>query len=71
MPRWKSMKTKKAAAKRFKITATGKVLYRRAGRRHLLGHKAAKRKRFLSKAGTVSETHVHHITDSLPFSHRG
>jgi large subunit ribosomal protein L35 len=71
MPRFKSMKTKKAARKRFKITATGKVTHYRAGRRHLLGHKAAKRKRFLSKEGTLSETHVHHIKNALPFDHRG
>lgn len=71
MPRHKPMKTKKAAAKRFKITATGKVTHYKAGRRHLLGHKSGKRKRFLGKDATVSETHAHHITDCLPFSHRG
>jgi large subunit ribosomal protein L35 len=71
MPRWKSAKTKKAAKKRFKITATGKVLRRGAGKRHLLGHKSSKNKRRLAAAGTVSETHAHHVTDVMPFSHRG
>jgi large subunit ribosomal protein L35 len=32
-------KTHSGASKRFKITATGKVLHERAGRRHLLEHK--------------------------------
>ncbi len=71
MPRWKAMKTKKAAAKRFKITATGKILRKGAGKRHLLGHKRAKVKRHLRNTLQVSETHKHHIEVSLPFSHRG
>ena len=71
MPRWKAAKTKKAAKKRFKITATGKVMFRGAGKRHLLGHKSSKHKRRLAGARSVSETHAHHITDVLPFSHRG
>lgn len=71
MPRWKSMKTKKAAAKRFKITATGKVMRYGAGKRHLLGHKSSKHKRRLSKTLAVSKTHEHHLLNVLPFSHRG
>ena len=71
MPRWKSAKTKKSAAKRFKITATGKVMHFCAGKRHLLGGKSSKRKRYLSKAREIDHTHTHHITDVLPFSHRG
>ena len=71
MPRWKSPKTKKAASKRFKITATGKVMAYGAGKRHLLGHKSSKHKRRLSKNSAISPTHEHHVTDVLPFSHRG
>jgi large subunit ribosomal protein L35 len=71
MPRWKPAKTKKAAKKRFKITASGKVLRYGAGKRHLLGHKSSKQKRRLGQTKSVSETHVHKITDVLPFSHRG
>ena len=40
-------KTKKAAAKRFKRTASGKILYFKAGARHLLSCKSRKRKRNL------------------------
>jgi len=71
MPRYKPTKTKKAAAKRFKITGTGKVLRRGTGKRHLLGSKSAKHKRRLGAARPVSESHQHMITDVMPFSHRG
>jgi large subunit ribosomal protein L35 len=39
------MKTNKAAKKRFKITATGKVLFRPAGKKHLMSGKNSKRRR--------------------------
>jgi large subunit ribosomal protein L35 len=71
MPRRKPNKTRKAAIKRFKITATGKVIRRGAGKRHLLGHKSAKQKRRLRASQAVSESHKHHVVDALPFSHRG
>jgi len=35
----KKQKTKKTVAKRFKVTKTGKVLYRQQGIRHLLSKK--------------------------------
>ena len=38
-------KTNKAARKRFKITATGKVLFWPAGRRHLQSAKSPKKRR--------------------------
>ncbi len=47
------MKTKKAVAKRFKKTATGKVKRAKAGRRHLLGSKSRSRKRGLRQAAIV------------------
>ncbi|MFL6545870.1 MAG: 50S ribosomal protein L35, partial [Candidatus Udaeobacter sp.] len=43
-------KTRKSVAKRFKITARGKVMRAHSARRHLLSAKNAKRKRRLSKA---------------------
>ena len=49
-------KTKKAVAKRFKITGTGKILRAHASRRHLLASKSAKRKRHLAKQGLVHDT---------------
>ena len=71
MPRWKSAKTKKAAKKRFKITATGKVMRYGAGKRHLNTNKSAKHKRRLGQTKAVHKTMEHHVLDVMPFSHRG
>src|SRR6266487_1183843 len=56
MRRPKGIKTKKSVAKRFKITATGKVLGSHAGRRHLLASKNPKRRRRLGKRTVVDKT---------------
>jgi large subunit ribosomal protein L35 len=47
------MKTKRAAAKRFKKTGTGKLKRYHAYKSHLLEGKTSKRKRHLRKAATV------------------
>lgn len=70
MPRIRRPKTKKSVAKRFKITARGKVLRSRAGRRHLLAGKSPKRRKSLGEQVVVGSTDAHRILDSLPFSHR-
>src|SRR5438105_15056162 len=62
-------KTRKAVAKRFKITARGKVLRAHSSRRHLLSTKSAKRKRHLSKAARVDSTDVARIKANLPFAY--
>jgi large subunit ribosomal protein L35 len=43
------MKTSSAAKKRFRVTASGKVVRRRAFKSHLLEHKSAKRRRVKRK----------------------
>ena len=45
------LKTNRAAAKRFKVTGSGKVKFTRANRRHLLTGKTAKNKRQAGLAG--------------------
>ena len=60
-------KTKKAVAKRFKITGTGKVLRSQASRRHLLVSKSAKRKRHLAKGAVLDSTDEARIKENLPF----
>jgi large subunit ribosomal protein L35 len=42
-------KTKKSVKKRVKVTKTGKVMFHRAGKGHLLSKKSAKRRRKLRK----------------------
>lgn len=69
MRRPKGIKTRKSVAKRFKITAGGKVLFAHAGRRHLLQTKNPKRRRALGKKGVVHSTDAYRITQNLPFSH--
>jgi large subunit ribosomal protein L35 len=48
------MKTKKAAAKRFRITGTGKVRFQRAGMRHNLENMSGKEQRHLSKEAELA-----------------
>jgi len=61
-------KTRKSVAKRFKITARGKVLRAHSSRRHLLSAKNAKRKRYLGKAALVDRTDVARVKANLPFA---
>jgi len=69
MRRPKGIKTRKSVTKRFKISGTGKVLFRGAGRRHLLQGKSPKRRRSLRKAAVLGSTDVYRIKQNLPFSH--
>ena len=69
MRRPKGIKTKKSVAKRFKITASGKVMRSRAGRRHLAETKVPKRRRALRGMVVVHPTDAYRITQCLPFSH--
>jgi large subunit ribosomal protein L35 len=48
------MKTRRAAAKRYTLTGSGKVKYKKQGMRHILSKKSTKRKRHLRKAGLLS-----------------
>jgi large subunit ribosomal protein L35 len=47
------MKSHRGAAKRFRLTRTGKLLHRRAGLNHNLGKKSAGRKRRLRRTANV------------------
>jgi len=58
------MKTHRGAAKRFKITGTGRILRRKAFRAHLLEKKASKRTRRLGRPSEVlggDRTHVERL----------
>ena len=61
------MKSKRAAAKRFKMTANGKIKHRKAYRSHLLGHKTTKLKRQLRGSSYVDETNVKAVKKMLPY----
>jgi large subunit ribosomal protein L35 len=58
-------KTRKAIAKRFRMTKRGKIKFGRSNRGHLLGHKSRKRKRQLRKGGIVSAADYDRIAGQL------
>ena len=59
------MKSKSAAAKRFKLTGSGKVKYKQMNLRHILTKKSPKRKRELRKSGILSESDSKKIKKQL------
>ena len=61
------MKTHKAAAKRYKVTASGKIERRHAGIGHLLQHKLESRKRKIFNDVEISSTHEDLISKELPY----
>ena len=62
------MKTKKASAKRFSLTGTGKVKYKKMNLRHILTKKSPKRKMHLRAAGILSEDSAARIRkQQLPY----
>ncbi len=62
------LKTRKSAAKRFRMTATGKVMRRRAGKNHLLQHKPTDRKNSLSHIVAVDERDVDNVRAMMPYA---
>ncbi len=61
------LKTKKAAAKRFKVTGTGKLKRMKAYKSHILTKKTTKRKRNLRKATMTDATNVKNMKKILPY----
>lgn len=61
------LKTHRGAAKRFKVTATGKILRMHSGKRHLLGTKKANRMRRLKKLKLVTHADAGNVHKMLPY----
>jgi large subunit ribosomal protein L35 len=61
------LKTHRGAAKRFKITSTGKVLRWHSGKRHLLGTKKPRRMRKLLNKVAVNQADVKNVRLALPY----
>ena len=61
------LKTHRSGAKRYKVTASGKILRRKAGIGHLLQHKDGSRKRKIFKMCEISGTHFKLISKELPY----
>lgn len=62
------MKTRRAAAKRFKVTGTDKIMRNKAFRSHILEKKSPKRKRNFRKAVAVSHSDYKRVARLLPDS---
>ncbi|MER3428712.1 MAG: 50S ribosomal protein L35 [Pyrinomonas sp.] len=61
------LKTHKGAAKRFRLTATGKIKRGHSHARHILTKKSSKRKRHLDLDTLVDKTDVKRIKLMLPY----
>ena len=61
------MKTSRAAAKRFKVTGSGKLFRNKAYKSHILTKKTTKRKRNLRKDIIMDETNVKNMKKILPY----
>ena len=60
------MKTKKSAAKRFRKTGSGKIMYNKSGNRHLSTRKSSKRKRRLRKDTCLTKTMINKTRKMIP-----
>ena len=61
------MKTHRSSAKRYKVTATGKIQRRHAGIGHLLQHKSGSRKRKIFGDVAISDSQVKLVSYELPY----
>ena len=61
------MKTNRGAAKRFKVSANGKIKRNKAYKNHILTKKSTKRKRGLRHAGLVSDGDYARVRAMIPY----
>jgi large subunit ribosomal protein L35 len=61
------IRTHKATQKRVRITATGKVMRRKAFKSHMLEHKSSKRKRVMNTQQRVSHADVKNVRRLAPY----
>lgn len=60
------VKTKRAAAKRFKVLSSGNIKRSHAGKRHILTKKKRARKNKLQKSGLVTKQDIGLVLRCLP-----
>ena len=66
MAKGTKLKTHRGAAKRFRVTGSGRVKCRRAFRNHILTKKAQKAKRQRRTMLTVAECHAKAVNQMMP-----
>ena len=62
------LKTNRGAAKRFRVTAKGRLKHRRAFRSHILTSKEHKRKRQIRRPGYVDPSNMSLLKQLLPYA---
>ncbi len=62
------LKTSRGAAKRFKVTTTGKVRHKHAYARHMFSSKSPTRKRRLRKVTTLNKTEAAIVRRLMPYA---
>ncbi|EAX46744.1 ribosomal protein L35 [Thermosinus carboxydivorans Nor1] len=62
------IKTRKSAAKRFKVTGSGEFKRAKAFKSHILEKKSPARKRNLRKAALVSKADYERVARMLPYA---
>ncbi len=61
------LKTRKAAAKRFRFTATGKVKFGRSGRRHNLSHRSNVKMLGIRDGNYMTDGDARHVRKCMPY----
>ncbi len=61
------LKTNRAAAKRFRVTKSGKVKRAKAYKNHILTKKSKKRKRNMRLGGYISPSDLAEVRQLLPY----
>lgn len=62
------MKTNRGAAKRFKVTGKGKVVYSKSYASHILTKKTSKRKRTLRKSAVLGKADQRTVKRLIPYA---
>ena len=61
------MKTNRGAAKRFRVTGAGKIVYSRSNANHILTKKTSKRKRRLRKSDVIDKSNKVMVKRLIPY----
>jgi len=61
------MKTNRGAAKRFRVTGSGRIKFKRAKMRHILTKKKTKMKRHARAGGYISKQEEHLVRQMIPY----
>ncbi len=61
------MKTNRGAAKRFRVTGTGKIVYSRSKANHIMTKKTSKRKRRLRKSDVIDKSNKVMVKRLIPY----